>query len=73
MMTTFDRMSLRVDEVTFTTVSDIVQDNTTGKYVRLIQFYTDDPTTLNPRPVVEVTLTGDAAANVELQTPKLNF
>jgi hypothetical protein len=69
----FDRMSLRLDAVRFTLVSDVVQDNVSGKYVRVIQFYTDAPDTLNPRPVVDITLTGDAAIDVELQTPKLNF
>jgi hypothetical protein len=69
----FDRLSLRIDSVQFTIVSDVVQDQTTGKYVRLIQFYTDPADTLNPRPILEVTLTGDEAIDVELQTPKLNF
>jgi hypothetical protein len=69
----FDRLSLRLDAVRFTLVSDVVQDNTSGKYVRVIQFYSDAPDTLNPRPVIEITLTGDQPIDVELQTPKLNF
>jgi hypothetical protein len=73
MALSYDRMSLRIDGVTFTTVSDVVQDAVSGGYVRLIQFFTDAVDATNPRPVLEITLTGDAALDVELQTPKLNF
>ena len=69
----FDRMSLRLDGTRFTLVSDIVQDTATGKYVRILQFFTDAPETLNPRPAIEITITGDTVLDVELQTPKLNF
>jgi hypothetical protein len=69
----FNRMNLQLDAVRFTLVSDVIQNTDTGKYVRLIQFFTDAPDQLNPRPVLEVTLTGDQPIDVELQTPKLNF
>jgi hypothetical protein len=73
MAPSFKRISLQLDAVRYTLVSDIVQDEETGKYVRALQFFTDAPEALNPRPVIEITLTGDAVVDVELQTPKLNF
>ena len=69
----FNRSSLEIDGCQFTLVSDVVQDPVSGKYVRTIQFYTDAVDTLNPRPILEILLSGDTAIAVELQTPKLNF
>jgi hypothetical protein len=69
----FDRVSLSLDGARYTLVSDVAQDQTSGKYVRTIQFFDTAPQTINPRPVIEIRLTGDQAIDVELQTPKLNF
>jgi hypothetical protein len=66
-------VALELDGTRFTLVSDVVQDQTSGKYVRTIQFFTVAPETVNARPDVTITLSGDTAIDVELQTPKLNF
>jgi hypothetical protein len=70
---TFKTASFIISGCHSTLVSDIVQDQTTGKYVRLIQFFDVTQDTMNARPVLEVSLSGDAALDVELQTPKLSF
>ena len=66
-------IALELDGTRFTLVSDVLQDQTSGKYVRTIQFFTVPPETVNARPDLTITLSGDAAIDVELQTPKLNF
>jgi hypothetical protein len=66
-------VALELDGTRFTLVSDVVQDQTTGKYIRTLQFFTVPSDTINARPDVTITLSGDAALDVELQTPKLNF
>jgi hypothetical protein len=66
-------VALELDGTRFTLVSDVVQDQGSGKYVRTIQFFTAAPDSVNPRPDVTITLSGDTAIDVELQTPKLNF
>jgi hypothetical protein len=72
-MVGFDNLALRLTGTRFTLVSDVVQDQTSGKYVRTLQFFTVAPETVNARPDLTITLSGDTALDVELQTPKLNF
>jgi hypothetical protein len=67
-MFTFDRSNLRIDGVQSIEISPIQPDQAGTQYVRLIQLYTDPPTTTNRRPVLEIAVYGgDQTVNDKTQ------
>lgn len=63
---------LRIDNLINISVSDVESDPETGAYVRRIEFYTDELSEINRRPVLTVMVYGDADA-LKIQTPTLSF
>ena len=68
-----DKQVLTLAGVTSITVSEIVPDEVNGGFVRRIYFYTEPLETANRRPDIELLMTSDTEANLELQTPNLRF
>jgi hypothetical protein len=54
----FDTAKIRIDDVTSIQISDIAADPESTSYKRLIQIYTDPTTTVNRRPVLELSVYG---------------
>jgi hypothetical protein len=55
---TFDSSKLIVVGVQSIVISPIQPDTNSTAYLRLVQIYTDPPTTVNRRPVLEIALYG---------------
>jgi hypothetical protein len=54
----YEYSKLRVDGVFTLAISDIQPDADTTQYVRLVQVYTDPPSSVNRRPVLEIAVYG---------------
>ena len=63
---------LRIDALTSISISDIEPDEDRGGFARRIEFYTDDLSVLNRRPVLTVMIYGDQES-LHVQTPTMAF
>jgi hypothetical protein len=72
MTLTYISETLRIDELTSITVSDIEPDPESGAFARKIEFYTDELNILNRRPVLTVMIYGEEEA-LRVHTPTLTF
>ena len=72
MTLTYLSETLRIDDLTSITVSDIEPDEDSGKFARRIEFFTDDFAVLNRRPVLTVMIFGEEEA-LRVITPTLSF
>jgi len=63
---------LRIDDLTSINVSDIEPDEEGGRFARRIEFYTDELSVLNRRPVLTVMIYGEEES-LKIQTPTLSF
>lgn len=69
---TYINETLRIDALTSISISDITPDEDSGAYARRIEFYTDDISAVNRRPVLTVMVYGDQNS-LQVQTPTLAF
>ena len=72
MVLTYLSEVLRIDDLISITVSDIEEDTESGGFARRIEFYTDETTMLNRRPVLTVMVYGEEEM-LRIQTPTLSF
>jgi len=73
MTLTYLSEALRIDGVTSIDVSDIEPDKESGGQARRIEFYTDDLSVLNRRPVLTVIVFAGEEEPLKIHTPTLSF